>query len=91
LIRSFVDKYNLHLLSIPRANASIGDLYRYDGDTVSTPGKISYFLEPIFEISKVTAGETMGDISGIISNGIDAKFGLEFLDGFLTAVSWRHY
>src|SRR5262249_41860246 len=86
LIRSFIDKYNLHLLSIPRANASIGDLYRYDGNTASTPGKISYFLEPIFEISKVTTGETMGDISGVISKGIDAKFGLEFLDGFLKAV-----
>ena len=86
LIRSFIGKYNLHLLSIPRANASIGDLYRYDGNTVSTPGKISYFLEPIFEISKVTIGERMGDISGVISKGIDAKFGLEFLDGFVTTV-----
>jgi hypothetical protein len=86
LIRSFIDRYNLHLLSVPRANASIGDLYRYDDVNVSTPGKISYFLEPAFEISKVTTGERMGDISGVISNGIDANFGLEFLDGFLMAV-----
>jgi hypothetical protein len=28
----------------------------------------------------------MADISGVMSNGIDASFGLEFLDGFLMAV-----
>jgi hypothetical protein len=86
LIRTFIDKYNLHLLSVPRANAAIGDLYRYDGRQVSSPGKISYFLEPVFEISNITAEERMADISGIISREIDINFGIEFLEGFLTAM-----
>jgi hypothetical protein len=86
LIRTFIDKYNLHLLSVPRANAAIGDLYRYDGRQVSSPGKISYFLEPVFEISNITAEERMADISEIISREIDINFGIEFLEGFLTAM-----
>jgi hypothetical protein len=83
LIRTFIDKYNLHLLSVPRANASIGDLYRYDGSKVNTPGNISYFLEPSLEISNITAGERMAEISGTISRGLETNFGLEFLEGFL--------
>jgi hypothetical protein len=86
LIRTFIDRYNLHLLSVPRTNASIGDLYRYNGGQVNSPGKINYFVEPTFEISNIIIGERMGDISGVISKGIDAKFGLEFLDGFLIAL-----
>lgn len=86
LIRTFVDKYNLHLLSVPRANAAVGDLYRYDGRQVNTPGKISYFLEPAFEISNITAGERIADISGTISREIDTNFGVGFLEGFLIAV-----
>jgi hypothetical protein len=86
LIRSFIDRYNLHLLSIPRANATIGDLYRYDGNKVDTPGKIIYFLEPSLEISNIITGETMANIHGEISKGIDINVGLEFLDGFLTTI-----
>ena len=86
LIRTFIDKYNLHLLSIPRANATIGDLYRYDGRQVSYPGKISYFLDPFFEISKITVGEKMADISGITSKKIETNFGLEFLETFLISL-----
>ena len=45
LMRLFLDKYYLHLLSIPREDVLIGDLYAYDGSRVSTPGKITYFLD----------------------------------------------
>jgi hypothetical protein len=86
LIRTFIDKYNLHLLSIPRANVGIGDLYRYDGRQVSYPGKISYFLDPLFEISNITSGEKMADISGTTSKKIDTNFGLEFLETFLISL-----
>jgi hypothetical protein len=86
LVRTFIDRYNVHLLSVPRSNAFVGDLYRYDGNQVNAPGNIRYFLEPAFEISNITTGETMADISGIISKGTETNIGLEFLEVFLMAI-----
>ncbi len=88
LLRIFLDKYNLNLLSIPRENVAVGDLYVYDGKRVSTPGIITYFLDPPLEIpsDKIITGERLADVTGRLSNGIHVNAGLGILDGFLTAM-----
>lgn len=86
LLRIFLDKYNLNLLSIPRENAGVGDLYVYDGKRVSTPGNVMHFLEPPFKMPDIITGEDMADVTGRVSNGISANVGLRLLENFLNAM-----
>lgn len=82
LVKTFVDKYHLHLLSIPRENVSIGDMYMDDNRQVTSPGSITDFLDG-FRLPPIKAGETMADVSGKVSNGINANAGMGFLKAFL--------
>src|SRR5215469_9466987 len=85
-----MDQYQLNLLSVPRQNASLGDVYIREGDNkrLSYPSHISSFLEPRFEMPPSMMDETFGNnISGITSNEVDASIGLEFLEGFLNVLS----
>ena len=52
LLKYIMDKYQLNLLSVPRENASLGDVYVREGDSkrLSFPSHISSFLEPHFEM-----------------------------------------
>jgi hypothetical protein len=92
LMRLLLDKYHLNLLSIPRENASVGDVYTTDGNSqqhASPPGNIKYLLDPPFDFSKIktVSGEVMADVSGTISNNTSLDFGFNFLEGFLNALS----
>jgi hypothetical protein len=88
LLRLLLDKYRLNLLSIPRENASVGDVYTTDGNNqqhASPPGNIKYLLDPPFDFSKIktVTGEVMADVSGTISNSMSADLGLKiFLKAF---------
>lgn len=88
LLKMILDKYRLNLLSIPREKASVGDLYVQEGNSpyVSTPGSISNFLEPAFEIPQLTNGEIMAFVSGTTSRDASGKAGMDFLEGFLNAL-----
>jgi hypothetical protein len=89
LLKYIMDQYQLNLLSVPREKSSLGDVYIREGDSkrLSFPSHISSFLEPHFEMPPPTIDETFGNnISGITSDEIDAKIGLEFLEGFLNVL-----
>ena len=88
LLKMILDKYRLNLLSIPREKASVGDLYVQEGNSpyVSTPGSISNFLEPAFEIPQLTNGEIMAFVSGTTSRDASGKAGMDFLEGFINAL-----
>src|SRR5215831_12657544 len=88
LLKLILDKYHLNLLSIPRENASVGDLYVQDGDVqhLSSPGSITNFLEPKFEIPQLKTGEILSDISGVTSSNESGKVGLDLLEGFLNGL-----
>jgi hypothetical protein len=88
LLDLMLEKYNLNLLSIPRENASVGDLYMQEGNLqrISTPGNVSNFLRGQFQMPAVRTGETMGDVSGTTSRDASGKAGINFLEGFLNAL-----
>jgi hypothetical protein len=49
LMRLFLEKYRLNLLSVPRENTSVGDVYIIDDKSIkfaSPLGNIQYFLDP---------------------------------------------
>ena len=85
LVKIFKDKYQLHLLSLPRENVCVGDLYVYQTKTkgLIAPGDISYFLEN-FTLPPIDADEILSDVSGTVSNNVDAKAGIGFLSGYLS-------
>jgi hypothetical protein len=83
----FLDRYNLNLLSIPREDAAIGDLYPYDGRRVGQPGNVRDFLEPPLSISqKSVVSGRMADVSGTLSDSVSIDVGLNILEGFLSAM-----
>ena len=88
LLKVLLERYRLNLLSIPREKASVGDLYVQEGNSqyVSTPGSITNFLEPQFEVPSITTGETMAGVSGTTSRDASGKAGVDFLEGFLNAL-----
>ena len=53
---------------------------------VSTPGSVTNFLEPPFEVPSITTGETMAGVSGTASRDASGKVGIDFLEGFLNAL-----
>jgi hypothetical protein len=87
LVRKFVE-YGIHLLPLPREGVSIADVYPVDGETVLEPFNIKYLLKkPIDGLLTIRESETFAGIKGVISNTIQASEGLEFLEGFLGAIS----
>ena len=88
LLNVLLERYRLNLLSIPREKASVGDLYVQEGNSqyVSTPGSITNFLEPPFEVPSITTGELMAGVSGTTSRDASGKVGVDFLEGFLNAL-----
>lgn len=86
LVRMFLDRYGLNLLSIPREKAAVGDLYVFDGTRASAPGSVEYFLDPPVEIPPPTKGEHMADVAGEVSDAVSLSAGLGLLEGFLAAL-----
>lgn len=89
LLNVMLKKYHLNLLSIPRENVKVCDLYMQDGSSnqVSTPGNIINFVTPQIQIPKIAENEKMSDITGQASNDISGQVGLDFLKGFLDKLS----
>jgi hypothetical protein len=86
LVRMFLDRYGLNLLSIPREKAAVGDLYVVDGDRASAPGNVEYFLEPEVKLPPQTKNEHMADVEGEISDAVSLSAGIGLLEGFLAAL-----
>jgi len=86
LLRTFLDRYNLNLLSIPREKSDLGSLYVRTNGRISTPGSITHFLTPKFKIPVSQYDEKMADVYGKITNAVSFSIGIGFLDGFFTAI-----
>jgi hypothetical protein len=84
VMRIFLDRYKLNLLSIPREKIAVGDLYVHDGKKTSSPGSIKYFLEPPLKLPPLLEGENMAEISTSMTENVDFEVGINFLDAFLS-------
>jgi hypothetical protein len=88
LLSLMLERYNLNLLSIPRENATVCDLYMQEGNSqrISTPGHVANFLTGEFQMPQLRTGETMADVGGTTSRDASGKAGINFLEGFLNAL-----
>src|SRR4030067_593456 len=85
LVKIFLEKYGMNLLSIPREDISVGDLYVYNTNNkaVSTKGSIVFFLTPKPKIPKLTIGASMADVTATMTKETDFNTGLNLVSGFL--------
>lgn len=86
LVRAFLDRYGLNLLSIPRKNVMCGDLYVASGALVSTPGSLSRLLVPAPVLPAPVTGEELADLTGVVSKAVSGDLGFGVLKNFLSAL-----
>lgn len=86
LVRAFLDRYGLNLLSIPRQFVSCGDLYISQGSQVSTPGRLEDLLHPPPQLPQPVTDERLADLAVIVSNGVSLSAGLNVLSNMLSAL-----
>lgn len=86
LLRLLLDRYHLHLLSVPRENIMLGTLYVHDGKQVVAVGNASNLLDPPLDAAAGATSETMADVAGQVTREIDLKAGIGFLDNVLGAM-----
>ncbi len=86
LLREFLDTYKLNLLSIPRENAKVGDVYVRTPTGVTQPGALQGMLTPKFTMPKITCDEEMTGISGRQTQALDFKTSVSLLDGFFSVL-----
>ncbi len=84
LMRTFLDKYKLHLLPLPLQDTLVGQICVYREEDLIGRDSITLFLEQDYQISPVTSGK-MGDIEGKFSQAISVDIGLGLLENFLGA------
>jgi hypothetical protein len=86
LIRLVLDRYHLHLLSVPREQVTVGTLYVHDGRQVGAAGNVAHLLDPPFDAAAGMTTEAMADVAGQMTRGVSLSAGLGFLDGVLGAL-----
>lgn len=86
LVNTFLERYHLNMLAIPRQNADVGDLYIHDGKHTAPSGKLAAFLAKPFQLPVVARGETMAAVTGTLSRSVKTEVGLGLLESFLMAL-----
>lgn len=77
------EKYSIHMLSRPRENVSVFDVFAVRDDQTFQSGGIDSFLRSKFDKPEVLENEALLDIDATFSDGVSGNVGLSFLQGFL--------
>jgi hypothetical protein len=86
LLRLFLDRYHLHLLSIPRENIDVGDAYLEKKSVVTTPGRLAAILTPELVLPEIRRGERLADIIGRSTDRVEESAGATVLEGILAGL-----
>lgn len=84
LMRTFLDKYKLHLLALPSQETLIGQICVYREEDLIGRDSMTLFLEQDYQIPPVTSTK-MGDIEGKLSQAVSIDIGLGLLENFLSS------
>jgi hypothetical protein len=86
LVRMFLDRYKINLLSVPRERAACGDVYLRRDGRVSSAINVAELLDPPVRLPPQFQGERLADLAGSLSQGVSLKVGLGLLEAFLAAI-----
>jgi len=77
------EKYGMHMLSRPRENVSVFQVFAVKGGETALSGSMDSFLRSTLEKPEVAEGEAVLDIDTTTSDAISGEVGVNFLQGFL--------
>jgi hypothetical protein len=86
LIRRFLDRYNVNLLSMPGRRVQCGSVYIEESGRFTAPGLLSDIVEPKITLRKPFEEPKLPDLSGTWSGSVSVKIGIGLLENFLTAL-----
>ena len=85
LLSLFFEKYKVHLLSTPRENIDVGEVYIHEKGHTMAPGNLSGILSD-FVLPMPHRLEEMADLSGGLTNQIKLGGTLNLLKGILSSI-----
>ena len=86
LIRRFLDRYQVNLLSMPGRRVRCGSVYIKEGGRITAPGLLSEIIEPPLILADPFVENDMADLSGTWSDSVSFKIGIGLLENFLNAL-----
>ncbi|MCC6929278.1 MAG: hypothetical protein IT359_09840 [Gemmatimonadaceae bacterium] len=86
LARLLFDKYDVHVLSRPRAALPVLTVFAVRDDKVYLGGALTSLLRVPFDPPDITKGEPVLDISTTVSSATSGSGALNFLKGFLATI-----
>ena len=86
LVRTFLDRYGLNLLKVPRRDAKCGDMYIQNNGRVVGPVNPEHLLKPTPELPRKNVEEPLADLNGVVSGGYEAGAGLDFLSRIIAII-----
>ncbi len=86
LIRRFLDRYQVNLLSMPGRRVQCGSVYIKEGGRITAPGLLNEIIEPPVTLAKPFVEDDLADLSGTWSNSVSLTVGIKLLDNFLNAL-----
>jgi hypothetical protein len=78
------EKYGMHVLSRPRENVSVFQVFGLRDNEAFQSGSIESFLRSKFDKPVIEKGEALLDVDATISDAITGNLAVGFLQGFLT-------
>jgi len=76
-------KYGMHVLSRPRENVSVLQVFAFHNDQFFQSGSLDAFLRTKVERPDIGKDEAQLDIDTTVSDAVSGRLGLNFLQGFL--------
>jgi len=86
LIRRFLDRYQVNLLSMPGRRVQCGSVYIKEGGRLAAPGSLNDIVEPKITLEKPFVEDQLPDLSGTWSDAVSVNVGLGLMENFLTAI-----
>ncbi len=86
LLQIILEKYHLNLLSFPRENISIGDIFVNNGESVAMVGNLNGFMDINFERTHIITDEMLWDLSSVLSGQISSRSILPYIEAYLNSM-----
>ena len=83
LIRRFLDRYQVNLLSMPGRRVKCGSVYIKEGGRITAPGLLSDIVDPPITLAEPFKEDDLADLSGTWSDSVSFKIGIGLLENFL--------
>jgi hypothetical protein len=86
LIRKFLDRYQVNLLSVPGRRVQCGSVYIKEGKRITAPGLLSEIIAPELTLERPFVEDDLADLSGTWSDSVSLSVGVKLLSNFLNAL-----